>query len=341
MKASKTIDLESLKTTRHTLLNPRADQMAERHARVNWQRIRLRWIDMRLRFLGEVRRSDVIAQFAVNEITASRDLSEYREAFPENTVAAKDGKSYDRAATYKPQFEFTAREVLEALTTGHLLDTSGKAGPALQSMLPPALPEPDLDVLAALTEAIHRKRVVTIKYCSVGSGEKVRDIVPYVMANDGQRWHVRAFDRHPERMRFTDFVLTRITSAQIVAPKEKATESERNTEQERLYIPPEQKAEDDLQWMRIVELHLVPKTGLRHPKTIETEYRMQDGVLKLRVRAALAGYVLRRMNIDCSPDESLSGGEYHLWLRNRNSLVDVDNLGIAPGYFVHESKATT
>jgi hypothetical protein len=38
------------------------------------------------------------------------------------------------------------------------------------------------------------------------------------------------------------------------------------------------------------------------------------------------------MNVDCSPDASLAGAEYHLWLRNHPSLVDVDNLGIAPGY---------
>lgn len=90
-----------------------------------------------------------------------------------------------RAPTFTPRFDFTAREVLEVLTTGHLLDTSGTTGPALQSLLPPALHEPNLDVLAALTEGIHRGLVVTIDYCSLTSGDKTRDIARTEVAEAG------------------------------------------------------------------------------------------------------------------------------------------------------------
>jgi len=273
---------------------------------------------MRLRFLGDVRRSDVIKQFRVNEITASRDLSEYRESYPLNVSAASDGKSYRRSSTFAPRFDFTAREVLEALTTGHLLDTSGTAGPALESLLPPALPEPDLDVIAALTEGIHRGLAVEIDYCSASSGDSQRVILPFVLANDGLRWHVRAYDR--KREKFLDFVLSRVTAARLTDEA----------------AHPDEAPSNDLQWMRLVELHLVPKPDLSHARAIEVEYKMKGGVLKLRVRAALAGYVLRRMNVDCSPDGSLVGAEYHLWLRNYISLIDVTNLGIAPGYVAPE-----
>lgn len=81
---------------------PGSSQMAERHAKINWQRQRLRWIEMRLRFLGEVRRSDVTKQFQVIEITASRDLSEYRKADSTNIGAADDGKSYRRPQRSRP-----------------------------------------------------------------------------------------------------------------------------------------------------------------------------------------------------------------------------------------------
>lgn len=59
---------------------------------------------------------------------------------------------------------------------------------------------------------------------------------------------------------------------------------------------------------------------------------MTDGVLKIRARAAMAGYLLRRWNVDCTEDHSLKGGEYHLWLRNRQALYGVTNLVLAPGY---------
>ncbi len=50
------------------------------------------------------------------------------------------------------------------------------------------------------------------------------------------------------------------------------------------------------------------------------------------IRAAVAGYFLRRWNIDCSEDHSLRGNEYHLWLKNYPALYGVDNLLIAPAY---------
>ena len=83
----------------------------------------------------------------------------------------------------------------------------------------------------------------------------------------------------------------------------------------------------------VSELELVPHpANVQPPDTIEAEYGMEGGVLKFRVRAAMAGYLLRRWNVDCTDDHSLKGGEYHLWLRNRQALYGVTNLVLAPGY---------
>ena len=59
---------------------------------------------------------------------------------------------------------------------------------------------------------------------------------------------------------------------------------------------------------------------------------MGNGVLRLRPRAALAGYVLRRWSVDCSPNHSLRGPEYRLWLRDPLSLYGVGSATLAPGY---------
>ncbi|MCY4356542.1 MAG: hypothetical protein OXD01_03370 [Gammaproteobacteria bacterium] len=64
-------------------------------------------------------------------------------------------------------------------------------------------------------------------------------------------------------------------------------------------------SEADIQWNRIVEMNLVAHLSLPHLETIEMDYAMQDGVLKVNVRAA--GYVLRRWNVDCTEDHSLEG----------------------------------
>lgn len=59
---------------------------------------------------------------------------------------------------------------------------------------------------------------------------------------------------------------------------------------------------------------------------------MREGVLELNIRAAMAGYLLRRWNVDCTENASLSGPEYQLYLRNRQTLYGAENLTIAPGY---------
>jgi hypothetical protein len=88
-----------------------------------------------------------------------------------------------------------------------------------------------------------------------------------------------------------------------------------------------------VQWNRIAEIELVPHpANVQHPDTIEAEYGMENGTLRMRVRAAMAGYLMRRWNVDCTEDHSLKGAEYHLWLRNRQALYGVTNLVLAPGY---------
>ena len=60
---------------------------------------------------------------------------------------------------------------------------------------------------------------------------------------------------------------------------------------------------------------------------------MKDGVRKVELRAAVAGYVLRRWNVDCSLDSIMTGDEYHLALRNIDDLDNsVDTMVLAPGY---------
>ena len=79
-------------------------------------------------------------------------------------------------------------------------------------------------------------------------------------------------------------------------------------------------------------MEIVAHPNLPYPETIEVDYAMQDAVLRVNVRAAVAGYVLRRWNVDCTQDHSLEGAECHLWLRNRPALYGVQNLMLAPGY---------
>ena len=62
------------------------------------------------------------------------------------------------------------------------------------------------------------------------------------------------------------------------------------------------------------------------------DYGMRDGVLRMKLRAATAGYILRKWSVDCSPDHSLRGPEHRLWLKDHLAIYGVRNAVLAPGY---------
>ena len=190
----------------------------------------------------------------------------------------------------------------------------GTHRPLISAETPTQLNPPQLDTLAKVSQAIYQKQALQIQYRSLSSGLTTREIVPFALVDNGLRWHVRAYDR--KRERFTDFVINRIVKAKLLKQST---------------LPANETKDADIQWNRIVEMHLVPHPRLHHPETIECEYGMQNGMLKVNVRAAVAGYVLRRWNVDCSENHALTGAEYHLWLKNRQTLYGVENLVIAPG----------
>ena len=279
------------------------------------QRERLSHIDFKLRFLGAIGRNDLVTRFGIKGAAATRDITLYREQAPQNLEYDTKAKIYTRSNAYQPLFNYTSQQALAALAHGLGDDflTTHKAHIACET--PTQLNRPQLDTLAALTRAIHQQKVVEIAYRSLSSGQTTRRIAPFVLVDNGLRWHVRAFDRM--RSRFADFVINRISDPELIYDSQ---------------IQESEQKDNDIQWNRIVELEIVPHPRLMHPETIEHEYDMTNGTLHLNVRAAVAGYVLRRWNVDCSEDHSLDGPEYHLWLKNRQALYGVKNLVIAPGY---------
>lgn len=294
---------------------------SELHDLTRAQRDRLAFIELRIRFLGEVRRQDLFARFGIQAAAATRDLAAYKKLAPGNLDYDSKNKVYVRAELFRPLFDFSPARVLAWLTRGY-----GDHEPTRQRPLVPSDPaaeinDPDLEVLSVITRAIHRKSAAQISYRAVSSGMTSRVIVPFALADSGSRWHVRAFDRRSNE--FRDFVLARIADARFASGP----------------IAEEESPENDIQWNRIVDLELVPHpANVQHPDTIEAEYGMENGVLKVRARAAMAGYLLRCWNVDCTDDHSLKGGEFHLWLRNRQALYGVTNLILAPGYDGHSDE---
>lgn len=279
------------------------------------QRDRLAFVEMRLRFLGEIGRQDLVTRFGIQAAAATRDLAQYKDLSPCNLYYDTKSKVYVPGKWFRPVFDFSVERVLTWLSQGfgdsepsRLRSMVTCDGAALSANL-------DLEMLSVLTRAIHKRSAVQISYRELSSGLTTREIVPFALADNGQRWHVRAYDRRSED--FRDFVLKRFADARFISG----------------IVQEHETADQDIQWNRIAEIELVPHpANVQHPDTVEAEYGMENGVLKMRVRAAMAGYLMRHWNVDCTEDHSLKGAEFHLWLRNRQALYGISNLGLAPGY---------
>jgi len=240
------------------------------------QRERLTYLEFRLYFMGEVGRPDLSARFGVAPAGATRDIAMYRELAPQNIEFDNSSKTYRISSEFAPIFEHPPQRVLSVLSLGFGDGVDGEPRSLLPCEFPAVLSCPRMEVLAPICRAIHAKRPVAIRYQSMTSGESERVIVPFALVDTGLRWHVRAFDRKSGE--FRDFVITRIQNPVPLNEEPFAHEQ----------------IDADIQWTRIVELDLVPHPRLERPEIIQTDYGMKNGAIRMRVRAAVAGYMLLR-----------------------------------------------
>jgi len=283
------------------------------------QRKRLAYIEFRLLFLGCVNRADLVGRFGLKESAASRDLALYKQLACENISYDTVDRTYRAGKQLKPLFEHQAHLVLTALAEGVEDVIIAGFGSMLPAAVPGRLNVPSIEVLAPIGRALFNGRSLNVTYHSMSSGRTERPLIPLVLVDNGLRWHLRAFDLQHDR--YADFVLSRI---------ERAEETDKQADQNDL-------RRQDSDWQTQLDLVLVPHPTLSHPDTIAYEYGMTDNQLRLSVRAALAGYLLRRWNVDCTSDHSLHGPEYSLWLKNTAALQEADcrplpNLTLAPGF---------
>jgi WYL domain len=256
-------------------------------------------------FTGELRRDDIEARFDIKPAAVSRDLSLYRAIALSNLNYDQASRYYRPNSNFKPIHEFHPKRVLAWLLQGF--------GDGLDLGLRQAAPceghgqlvKPDIAVLETIARSICARKALRVNYLSLSSGTKKREIVPVALADNGPRWHVRSFDR--ERQRFSDFVMTRIANA---------AEIDREVSERELLTA-------DEQWARMVDIEIVPHPGIQWPNAVVADYGVEGEVLKIKTRAALAAYVLRRWFMDSSG--------HHLWLRNPQSRYAVESAALAPG----------
>lgn len=290
------------------------------------QRERLAHIEFTLMFKGEAGRNYLTERFKVAPSVVTQDFARYRELAPHNVEYDDKQRLHLKTDKFSPIFEYDIVRTLATLSQGFGDGFLGKSKPPMACEAPYHLNKPHIDIVATLSEAIHKKIALTIEYVSLSNGKSRRVIIPHTLIDNGLRWHVRAFDR--KQGRFIDFVLTRIKNAALL---------DANNNKKAMVDEDSELIVSDKQWSRIVELELIPHPQITHPEAVELDYAMSNGSINIELRAAVTGYVLRLWNIDCSPDHSLTGEQYHLALKNPETLYGVDNAKLSPGFISNGS----
>ena len=279
------------------------------------QRQRLAFIDFKLFFTASMTRSEIVQHFQMGVSAATRDINLYKELAPENMEYDNAEKRYFITNKFNSLFNHDAKRTLVKLANdiSDGFDAIGSTDFPVEQ--PSQLNVPDITVIARLSQAMVTGKAVSVIYTSLSSGSGARELVPHTIVDNGLRWHVRAFDRKTQT--FRDFVLSRLSKVSVLKAKPEQLEL---------------KVKDE-QWNSVLPLQLVPHPkNIEFPTAIELDYNMEGGVLALNVRAAMAGYLLRRWNVDCSENAALSGPEFQLYLQNAKLLQGADDLTLAPGY---------
>jgi len=279
-------------------------------ADIKWATLqRLRYIEIMAFYSGVVTRSDVAKAFGLSDAAATKDLKLYTDLAPDNLVYRHSVYGFTPSAGFVAMFADLEPASVLPLVAANLAVAGGPYGDDLvygvaAEFLPLPGRYPDRHVLAQIIRGIKsRKRVqVTYRSLSTRDGEEHRIIEPHALVSTGIRWHVRGYNL--ATYDFRDFVLSRFEDARL------------------LDEDAESSADYDDDWSEAVVVHLAPHPGLNDKQRlgINIDYHAVDGVIEIPVRRALVGYLLQRLDVDTTPDQSLNPRKHQLVLLNRDEI---------------------
>lgn len=246
---------------------------------------RLEFIEFRLVWEGRINRADIAERFNLTVQQASADLGLYDVTAPNNMTYLRGLKTFVPAATFEPKFlrDKADRQLLQlaAICAGLVepRDTWFSSLPPMDAV-PMPLHQVDTKIVLVALEAIRGRKSVEISYQSMERPNAINRIIePHALGHDGERWHLRAWCARNHD--FRDFVLSRIEQIEVSG----AAVSDPLT---------------DAEWNELIVLILAPNPGLGEGtrRVVAKEFGMERGRLRLKMRAALAWYTIKRLNLD-------------------------------------------
>jgi predicted DNA-binding transcriptional regulator YafY len=284
---------------------------------------RYQYIEVMAFYTGVITRKDVARTFGISDAAATKDLKAYGLVAPDNLIYKQNVFGFVPSTTFVEMFaDLSPKNVLSMFSANLAVrgnPESAKNTEQEQSwiygitvdQLPLPTRLPDKTICAELIRAIKNKQKLQIQYLSLSdnaddalNSEKPssRIIEPHSLVDNGLRWHVRAYNE--ETYDFRDFVLSRIIDAQLL-----------NTNAESSI-----KYDDD--WIETVTLKLTPhpKLNALKQKSLLYDFNVSVDFIEISVRRALVAYVLHRLSVDTTIDQSLNPNSFQLVLVNREEI---------------------
>lgn len=246
---------------------------------------RQRAIEILLLWEGRVSRGRLLELFDMHGTMLSRDITSYREAFPDACTPVGAGRAYVVTPWVKPHLtkgRFSEYEGLVGTLPAQGLNASVELVSAEQHAT-----DIEFRPFSRLHGAIRDGHQVRIQYRSLTHPELHDRIVrPHAFIQAGPRWHLRAYCDRAKG--FRDFNLSRISS--VGEPSASDLPS----------------SESDQAWNTLVKLRLVPHPSLNslQSKLVRDEYMRGTVAVVFEVRQAIAKYVAQafRASVDTQED---------------------------------------
>ncbi len=236
---------------------------------------------------GRLTTNHICHSFGIGRQQASKDINTYLRALaPGNLVYDRHLKGYVPGPDFRPVVtQGKVSEYHDLLAQQHNLSKTFSDLP-LEVPGNTVVADPGRRIhpatMRAVVTATRYHRQLKASYVSLSRPEAAESILePHSLVCTGNNWHVRAWCN--ANREFRDFALSRFHSApEVLRQKSKRT------------------ADQDEDWQRRVTLEITPDHRLSDAQQdiIARDFGMDQGVLHIQSRAALAPYVLSRLGIN-------------------------------------------
>jgi len=244
--------------------------------------LRFNFIEQLVWWEGQINASHLSEKFNLTRQSATTVLKKYREQNPENLTYLKSKKAFVPTKQFSAQTDLRDfSHYLQATSKNNIKENNiyDEVPQAIEVEAP--LRNINAEQVRPILKAIREQLAIDIGYISLSSPDYLdRIIEPHTLIFDGLRWHVRAYCC--KNKAFRDFTLSRFKGDAVIERKAEYT------------------ALQDTKWQIFIDVVIEPDPRLtaKQQEIIANDFQMENKQKTIRVRAALANYLILRLRLD-------------------------------------------